>query len=99
MSQVQKPNFKIGAQIVLISLLLFIVLNIITIFQVKHQLISDFIPQTLVWDITKINVIIAVTLGAILLISLLLYFYKKYKLIIILGVATLILQETYKYFN
>jgi hypothetical protein len=88
-NKIQK-NIKTGAKISLLILLLSIVGQFISIYQTNYQLVSPIIPKSTVWEISKQFIFIAFVLTVGSIIALVLYFYEKYLMVIILGAFTLI---------
>jgi len=83
-------NLKTAAKISLLILLLSIVKQFISIYQTSSQLVSPIIPKIMVWEISKQFILVAFVLTVSSVIGLVLYFYDKYLLILILAVLTLI---------
>jgi hypothetical protein len=88
-----KDNFKKGAKISLIVLLLYVVRQLISAYQTKYQLTSPFVPESTIWQITKQFIFTALVSAVISIVGLLLYFFEKYLWTIILVVLTLIAER------
>jgi hypothetical protein len=88
-----KDNFKKGAKISLIVLLLYVVRQLISAYQTKYQLTSPFVPESTIWQITKQFIFTALVSTIISIVGLLLYFFEKYLWTIILVVLTLIAER------
>lgn len=85
-----KDNLKIGAKISIIVLLLSIIGQFVSFYQTKYQITSPLIPESIIMDIGGQFIFKALTSTVITIGALILYFYQKYLLIIILVVLTLI---------
>jgi hypothetical protein len=90
MNNKTQKNIKAGAKISLLILLLSVACQFISIYQTNCQLISPIIPKSTVWEISKQFIFIAFVLTVSSIIALLLYFYEKYIVVIILAVLTLV---------
>jgi hypothetical protein len=87
---VKKDNLKKVAGILLVILSIFIVVQLATTFQTSYQLVSPVIPRSAVWDINEQFVFVALVLAIANVIGLILYFFEKYLMVIILVSLTLI---------
>ena len=74
----------------LILLLLNIVGQLVMVFQTRYQLVSPFIPESAIWSICKQFVFNALIASIVGVIGLILDFFEKHLLVIILVVLTLI---------
>ena len=90
MEMEKQIKLKQGAKISLLVLLLSIVGQIISIYQTSYQLVSPLIPENLIWEISKQFIFTAFVLTIASVLGLILYFYEKYLLIIILTVVVLL---------
>jgi len=89
-------NLKTGAKIALVILLLNVVRHLASVYQTRYQLVSPLIPDSTVWDISK-QFIFHATVSAIASIAgLLLYFFDKYLLVIIL-VGLILIADRFIY--
>ena len=86
----KQMKFKRGAKISLIVLLLLTVGQFISIYQTYYTLNSPLIPKDTIWQISKQYIFIAFIMTVSSTIGLLLYFYEKYLVVIVLVVLTLI---------
>ncbi len=75
------------SKIALIILLLHIVAQVVTIYQTKHQLVSGLFSESqserIIWSINKPYFYQAILSAIIGVAAFALYFYKKYRLVII----------------
>ena len=90
MDDKKQRQLKAGAKISLIVLLLSIVGQFISIYQTSYQLVSPFIPQGAIWEISKQFIFRAFVLTVSCIMGLVLYFYNKYLWVIMLVVLTII---------
>lgn len=86
-------NLKKGAKVSLTVLLLYIVGQLVSIFQTRYQLVSPLIPESTIWEINKQFVFNALISSVVSIVGLILYFFDKYLLVIILVVLTLIINR------
>ena len=86
----RKDNLKKGAKISLIVLLLYVVGQLATVYQTRYQLVSPVIPESSIWEINKQFIFTAFVSTIISVVGLILYFFDKYLLVIVLVVLTLI---------
>jgi hypothetical protein len=87
---IKKDSLKKGAGVLLIILSLFIVVQLATTFQTSYQLVSPVIPRSVIWDINKQFVFVALVSAIANVIGLILYLFQKYLMVIILVSLTLI---------
>src|SRR4249919_3252639 len=88
-----KRNLKTAAKISLVVLSLSAVRQIISVFQIRYQLVSPLIPESSIWEISKqflFTGLISVICG---IVGLIFYFFEKYLWIIILVALTLISER------
>jgi hypothetical protein len=85
----QKSSLKKGAIVCLVVLCLYMVGQLVAFFQVKYQLTSPFIPKSTIWQIGKQNIFNALMALVIGIIGLILYFFERYVLVIILATVAL----------
>jgi hypothetical protein len=90
MNNKTQKNIKTGAKISFLILLLSIAGQFISIYQTNYQLISPIIPKSTIWEISKQFIFITFVLTVSSIIALVLYFYEKYLMVIILVVLILI---------
>lgn len=86
----RKDNFKKGAKISLTVLLLYVVGQLATVYQTRSQVVSPIIPESVIWEINKQFIFTAFVSAIISVVGLILYFFDKYLLVIVLVVLTLI---------
>ncbi len=86
----RKEYLKNGAKVSLTILLLYIVRQLVSIYQTRYQLLSPLIPENTIWEINKQFVFTALVSSVVSIAGLILYFFDKYLLVIILVVLTLI---------
>ena|SRR5215207_3592734 len=85
-----RENLKTGAKVALIVLLLNIVGQLAAIYQTRYQLVSPLIPETTIWEINKQFIFHAIVSACASVVGLLLYFFDRYLLVIILAGLILI---------
>ena len=86
----RKKNLKTGAKVVLVILLLNVVRHLVSVYQTRYQLQSPLIPESTIWEISKQFIFHAIVSAIASIAGLLLYFFDKYLLVIILVVLILI---------
>lgn len=86
----RKVNLKKGAKVALVVLLLNVVGQLASVYQTRYQLISPLIPESTIWEINKQFIFHAIVSAVVSIAGLLLYFFDKYLLIIIMVALTLI---------
>ena len=86
-------GLKIGAKISLITLVLYIIAQLASTFQTEYQLVSPIIPRSLIWEINKQFVFIALVTSIASLGAMVLYFFERYLMVIILAVLVLIIGK------
>jgi hypothetical protein len=86
----RKDNLKKGAKISLTVLLLYVVGQLATVYQTRYQLVSPIIPESTIWEINKQFIFTAFVSAIISVVGLILYFFEKYLLVIVIVVLTLI---------
>ncbi|MCZ4224478.1 hypothetical protein [Pedobacter rhodius] len=69
--------------------------NIIPIIQIKFQLVSDFIPASIFYEVANPFICISVVLFMAVIAAFILFFRKKYLTVIILGVAAFFPNQIY----
>jgi hypothetical protein len=89
----KKENLKKVASVLLIILSIFIVARLAATFQTSYQLVSPVIPKSAIWDINKQYIFVALVSAIANLIGLVLYFFDKYLIVIILVGLTLIVSN------
>jgi len=70
--------------------MLYVIGQLATVFQTRHQLVSPLIPESIIWEINKQFFFTAFVAAIVNMIALIFYFFEKYLLVIILVVLTLI---------
>lgn len=88
-------NSRTIAILSLTVLFFLLIWNIIPIIQVKMQLVNDFIPNSVLYEVAKPFIYISITLITINLISFLLFFQKKYIAVVCLGCISFCLHQLY----
>jgi hypothetical protein len=88
-------TLKTVAKVSLVVLLLSVLGQFIIFYQTKYQLTSPLVPQNTIWMIVKPNIFIGFISTIVSIIALLLYFFDKYILVIILVGLALIWQQLY----
>jgi hypothetical protein len=89
----RKDNLKKGAKISLTVLLLYVVGQLATVYQTRYQLVSPIIPESIIWEMNKQFIFTAFVSAIISVFGLILYFFDKYLLVIVLVVLTLIVNR------
>jgi hypothetical protein len=90
MEDKKQKSLKTGAKIALTILLINIVGQLATVYQTRYQLISPLIPESTIWEINKQFVFHAIVSAIASVVGLLLYFFDKYLLVIILVTLVLV---------
>lgn len=88
----RKYYLKIGAKVALAILLLDIVRSLVAVYQIRLLLMSPIIPESAIWDDSKPFIFHALVFAITCLAGLLLYYFGKYLLVIII-VALMLLAE------
>lgn len=96
MEDKKQKSLKTGAKIALTILLLNVVGQLATVYQTRYQLISPLTPESTIWEINKQFVFHAIVSSIASLIGLLLYFFDKYLLVMIL-VALVLIADRFIY--
>lgn len=85
---------------VLIGLLLFAsLLNIVSWYQTKMQIVSDLIPESVIYEVSKPYRNMGLFLAMILVISIVIYFFKKYWWVVGLCAVALAIQLIFIFFS
>ena len=92
----RNDNLKKGAKVALVILLLNVVGQLATVYQTRYQLVSPLIPESTIWEISKQFIFHAIVSAIASLVGLLLYFFDKYLLVIIL-VALVLIADRFFY--
>jgi hypothetical protein len=92
----QRDNLKTGAKVALIVLLLNVVGQLAAVYQTRYQLVSPLIPETTIWEISKQFIFHAIVSACASVVGLLLYFFDKYLLVIIL-VGLILIADRFIY--
>jgi hypothetical protein len=82
-----------GCRIMLTIAMIRALSGYIVFIQTKDQLVSPLIPQLLIYEISGLHMIPSLTAGAIFLIALWFYFYKKKNAVLILSGVAILSQE------
>ena len=96
MQDKKQKRLKTGAKIALTILLLNVAGQLAAIYQTRHQLISPLIPESTIWEINKQFVFHAIVSAITSIVGLLLYFFDKYLVVIIL-VALVLIADRFIY--
>jgi len=91
----EKFTIKISAIIALTYLVINLFYHLIAIWQVNFQLVGDFIPKPMLWDIAQKNIIVASALLLIGIANCVFFYYKKYAAVIVITVLAVILSALY----
>jgi hypothetical protein len=83
-------NLKMGARVTLVVLLLSFVRHLVAFFEIRYQLMSPLIPDRTIWEISKQFLFHAIVFALAALAGLVLYYFDKYLLIIILAILIFI---------
>ena len=89
-ASMREGRLKKGAKVCLVVLSLYIVGQLVTVYQTRYQLVSPLIPEKIIWDINKQFIFKALVASVMFLIALILYFFERHLLVIILAAITLI---------
>jgi hypothetical protein len=92
----RNDNFKKGAKVALVILLLNVVGQLAKVYQTRYQLVSPLIPESTIWEINKQFIFHAIVSAIASIVGLLLYFFDKYLLVIIL-VALVLIADRFIY--
>ena len=92
----RNDNLKKGAKVALVILLLNVVGQLATVYQTRYQLVSPLIPESTIWEINKQFIFHAIVSAIASIVGLLLYFFDKYLLVIIL-VALVLIADRFIY--
>ena len=86
--------------IIALTILLFLLIwNIVPIVQIKMQLVSDFIPNTLIYEVAKPFIYISSILFLVNIIAYVLFFKRKYLTVVILGGISFCIHGLYFFLN
>lgn len=80
----RNDNLKKGAKVALVILLFNVVGQLATVYQTRYQLVSPLIPESTIWEINKQFIFHAIVSATASIFGLILYFFDKYLLVIIL---------------
>lgn len=80
----RQDNLKKGAKVALVVLLLNVVGQLVAVYQTRYQLVSPLIPESTIWEINKQFIFHSLVSAIASIAGLLLYFFDKYLLVIIL---------------
>ena len=89
-------KLKTGAKIFLSVLVLSIIAQLYSIWQLSDAFVSPIIPKSVIWDMRKQLIFTASVLTFFCIAATILYFFKKYLLVIIL-VCLVLLASRYIY--
>ena len=92
----RKINLKKGAKVSLVLLLVYVLAQLLAVYQTRQQLVSPLIPESTIWQINKQFIFTATVSVMVSLVALVLYFFDKYLLVIMLvGVALIVNRFIY----
>lgn len=86
----RKKSLKNGAKVCLTVLILYIIEQLASVYQTRHQLASPLIPESTIWSINKQFIFKAFVAAIASVIGLILYFFEKHLLVIVLIALTLV---------
>jgi len=86
-------NLKKGAKVCMIILLLYVIGELLSVYQTRYELVSPLIPESTIWEINKEFIFHAIVSASVSVVALVLYFFDKYLVAIILVVLTLIINR------
>jgi hypothetical protein len=89
----QNLNLKKSAKVSMTILLLYVVAELASVYQTRHELATPLIPESTIWEINKQFIFHATASAIVSVAGLILYFFDKYLLVIILVVLTLIINR------
>ncbi|RZK53518.1 MAG: hypothetical protein EOO87_12730 [Pedobacter sp.] len=93
-----KPLYKTWAIVGLVALLINVCYHFMVVAQIKYQLVSDFIPRGIIWDIAKSNIIVGLLHFTGLCLGLIFFVKKKYTISTVLCLSIFVLGEIYFFF-
>src|SRR5215218_9612714 len=96
MEDKKQKRFKTAAKIALTILLLNVVGQLATVYQTRYQLVSPLIPESTIWEINKQFIFHAIVSAIASIVGLLLYFFDKYLLVIII-VGLILIADRFIY--
>lgn len=80
-------------------LFLLLVWNIVPIIQIRMQLVSDFIPNDIIYEVAKPYIYISSVLVFANIIAFILFFLKKYLPVVIMGSIAFCIHGVYIFLN
>jgi hypothetical protein len=86
-------SLKTGAMVCLTLLLLYVISQLAAVYQTRHELESPIIPESTIWLISKQYILKAFVASIVNVIALILYFFDKYLIAIILVTLTLVAER------
>lgn len=92
----KKNSLKRWSQISLVVLLLYIILQLVQIYQTRYQLVSPLIPESVIWELNKQFVFTALIVSIAAVVAMILYFFEKHLVVIILA-GLMLLASRYIY--
>ncbi|KQR72237.1 hypothetical protein ASF92_02785 [Pedobacter sp. Leaf176] len=90
-----KSDLKIFAIVSLTILILLFAYNVTPIIQIKFQLVSDFIPASVFYEVAKPFIYISTFYFLSIIIVAILFLRKKYLPVIIFGCVAFILNQIF----
>lgn len=75
----------------MVFLQLILIAELISVYQTQYVLVDELIPQTVVQQINELHILLALTTSICSIFTLLLYYYKKYVLVILTSVISIAL--------
>lgn len=85
--------------IAIIALLLTIVYHLSVVLQVRYQLVADFLPQSIIWEICKTHLIILFSTLLMVIVVVIFHVKKRYKFVVGITAIILISQELYLFLS
>lgn len=95
----EKNGIKLAARICLLVLIVSLLVKFFDYFNIGYQLQSPIVPQNIAYQITSHVIAKATAISGGLFLSTILYFFKKYWLVVACSVCTLILTEFFVYIS
>lgn len=96
---VKNDSQKQLSTIFLTILSFLLIWNIIPIIQVKMQLVSDFIPSSIFYEVAKPFIYISTVLLLVNIVAFVLFFNRKYLIVIIISSIVFCLSGLYTFLN
>lgn len=94
---VTEISYKRYAKASLLAILILVILCYVEILQTDYQLISPLVPSSVVLQINKPIVISGLICSLLSIVGLVLFFYKKYQLVILAAVIAILIHNVLPY--